>query len=71
MLFKKFEKNPATLNNKNSWEIKVTRDIIKSVYRKSAVNIKLNEKKLKTIPQKSKKTQGCIVSPYLRQLIEF
>jgi hypothetical protein len=40
-------------------------NIIKVVYSKTVVNIKLNEEKLKPIPLKSGTRQGCLISSYL------
>jgi hypothetical protein len=39
-------------------------DIVKAIYSKPVVNIKLNGKKLETIPLKSGTRQGCPLSPY-------
>lgn len=66
MPFKKFEKiqKPLIIKILERLRIQGTKlDIIRSVYSKSAVNIKLNEKKLKIIPQISRKRQGCVLSP--------
>ena len=40
-------------------------NIIKATYSKPSANIKLNGEKLKAIPLKSGKRQGCPLSPYL------
>ena len=40
-------------------------NIIKAVYSKTVVNIKLNGEKLEAIPLKSGTRQGCPLSPYL------
>ena len=40
-------------------------NIIKAIYSKPTVNIKLNGEKLKAIPLKSGSRQGCPLSPYL------
>ena len=46
--------------------------IIKAIYRKLTVNIKLNEEKLKAILRKSGTGQGCPLSTYLFNiLLEF
>ena len=39
-------------------------NIVKAIYRKPVSNIKLNGKKLETIPLKSGTRQGCPLSPY-------
>jgi hypothetical protein len=44
-------------------------NIIKAIYRKRAVNIKLNGEKLKAIPLKSGTRQGCPLSPYLINVV--
>ena len=40
-------------------------NIIKAIYSKPIVNIKLNGEKLTVIPLKSETSQGCPLSPYL------
>ena len=45
-------------------------NIIKAIYSKSTVKIKLNVKKLKAIPLKSGTRQGCSVSLYLFNILE-
>jgi hypothetical protein len=44
-------------------------NIIKAIYRKSVVNIKLNGEKLEAIPLKSRTRQGCPLSPYLVNIV--
>ena len=44
-------------------------NIIKAIYRKSVVNIKLNGEKLDTIPLKSGMRQGCPLSSYLFNIV--
>jgi hypothetical protein len=44
-------------------------NIIKAIYCKPVVNIKLNGEKLKAIPLKSVTSQGCTLSPYLFSIV--
>ena len=44
-------------------------NIIKAIYSKSIANIKLNAKKLKAIPLKSGTRKGCLVLPYLFNIV--
>ena len=44
-------------------------NIIKAIYSKPVVNIKLNGEKLKAIPLKSETRQGCPFSPYLFNIV--
>jgi hypothetical protein len=44
-------------------------NMIKAMYSKPVANIKLNGEKLKTIPLKSETRQGCLLSPYLVNIV--
>ena len=44
-------------------------NIIKAIYSKLTVNIKLNGEKLTAIPQKSGTRQGCPFSPHLFNIV--
>jgi hypothetical protein len=44
-------------------------NIIKAIYSKPVVSIKLNGKKLEAIPLKSGTRQGCPLSPYLFNIV--
>jgi hypothetical protein len=44
-------------------------NMIKAIYRKPVVNIKVNGDKLETIPLKSGTRQGCPLSPYLFNIV--
>jgi hypothetical protein len=44
-------------------------NIIKAIYRKPRVNMKLNGEKFKVIPLKSETKQGCPLSPYLYNIV--
>jgi hypothetical protein len=43
--------------------------IVKAIYSKPVVNIKLNGEKLEAIPLKSGTRQGCPLSPYLFNIV--
>ena len=44
-------------------------NIIKAIYSKPVVNIKVNVEKLEAIPLKSESRQGCPLSPYLFNIV--
>ena len=44
-------------------------NIIKAIYSKPVANIKLNGGKLEAIPPKSGTRQGCLISPYLFNIV--
>jgi retron-type reverse transcriptase len=44
-------------------------NIVKAIYRKPVANIKLNGKKLEAILLKSDTRQGCLLSPYLSNIV--
>jgi retron-type reverse transcriptase len=44
-------------------------NIIKAIYNKPVVNIKLNGQKIEAIPLKSGTRQGCLLSPYLFNIV--
>jgi hypothetical protein len=44
-------------------------NIVKSIYRKPVAHIKLNGEKLEAIPLKSGTRQGCLLSPYLFNIV--
>jgi hypothetical protein len=44
-------------------------NIIKAIYTKTVANIKLNGEKLEAIPLKSGTRQGCLLSPYLSNIV--
>ena len=64
----KLDAEKAFKNTSLHGEIRDTRkipNIIKAVYIKPTINIKLNEEKLKAIALKSGTRQGCPLSPYI------
>ena len=44
-------------------------NIVKAIYSKPEANIKLNGEKLEAIPLKSGTRQGCLLSPYLFNIV--
>ena len=44
-------------------------NIVKAIYRKLIDSIKINREKLEAIPQKSGTRQGCLLSPYLFNIV--
>jgi hypothetical protein len=44
-------------------------NIIKAIYSKPVANIKVNGEKLEAIPLKSGTSQGCLLSPYLFNIV--
>jgi hypothetical protein len=44
-------------------------NIIKTIYSKPVANIKVNIEKLEAIPLKSRTSQGCLLSPYLFNIL--
>ena len=44
-------------------------NLVKAIYSKPVVNIKLNGEKLEAIPRKSGTRQGCPLSPYLLNIV--
>ena len=68
MLLKSLQQNTAPFHAKSLGEIRNSWHIIKmikAIYSKATINIKLNGEKLEAIPPKSGAKQGCILSPYL------
>ena len=61
---KAFDKIQHPFMIKKNKKIKKNK-IIKAIYSKPAANIKMNGEKLKAIPLKSGKRQGCPLSPCL------
>ena len=43
--------------------------MIKAIYSKPVVNVKVNGEKLEAIPLKSRTSQGCPLSPYLFNIV--
>lgn len=50
-------------------DTRVKLNIMKAIYRKHIVSINPNEEKCKAVPVKSGKTQTCILSPYLSNIV--
>jgi hypothetical protein len=44
-------------------------NIVKAIYSKPVINVKLNGEKLESIPLKSGTRQGCPLSPYLLNVV--
>ena len=44
-------------------------NMIRAIYSKPVANIKLNGEKLEAIPLKSRTRQGCLISPYLLNIV--
>ena len=67
-MLKNLQQNPTSLYDKGLGENRNTRIIPKhnkdNIYTKPTINIKLNEEKLKAIPQKSETRQGCPLSHF-------
>ena len=67
MLRKTFDKiqHPIMISLGEIRDTVIYLKIIKVIYSKPIINIKLNGEKLKSIPLKSGTKQGCPLSPYL------
>ena len=64
--------NPTPIHEKRLVKIRnqgLYLNIIKAIYSKPVLNIKLNGKKLESIPLKSGTRQGCPLSPYLFNIV--